>query len=476
MVRCLHQAGLLLAAGSVSFGSFAQAQDLDELRKFADPGAAYAAKRIGSAVLLAGRTLESVLDEEFAPETQLDRILGPLVRPEVDLEAGEVQVQLMGARWRAVLRPGFGVTLLRDGPGSEPLQELPQLPAFPEGLAAEPWPVGDRLIEVEPDQESFDRKALHAVLERHVAPARKTEVKAQRRTRALIVLHQGRLVGERYAPGFGPNSRLEGWSMAKSVLSALVGIRVGQEKLALEQTGLLPEWSASDDPRSQIALRNLLRMDSGLEWVESYTDVTGDPATMLFGAPGAAAVAARRPAIDEPGATWSYSSGTSNIVSQVLRRSFDSDEDYWGFPRQALFGPLGMRSAVFELDPSGTFVGSSFLWATARDWARFGLLYAQDGVWEGERILPEGWVAATLEPAPAARRGQYGLHWWLNRGKEGRRRFAELPEDLFWADGFEGQLLAVFPTQQLVVVRLGCTKDDRLFRGEDLLTEVLRCF
>ena len=477
MALPLPQAGLFLATCSLSFAPYAGAQDLDELRKLADPGAAYAAKRIGSAILVAGRSIESVLAEEFAPETQLERFLAPWLSPEVDLEAGEVQVELLGARWRAVLRPGFGVTLLRDDPDATPLQQLPELPPFPKGLADELWPIGDRLPGAGEEGEAFDRKALDEVLERHIAPHREEGIESHRRTRALLVLHQGHLVGERYGSGFGPDTRLTGWSMTKSVLSALVGIRIKQGELELEQTDLLPEWSGVDDSRSQISVLNLLRMDPGLQWDESYTDVHGDPAKMLFGASDTAAIAAQQPAVEEPGAVLNYSSGTSNILSLVLRRSFDRDEDYWQFPRQALFGRLGMRSAVFELDPSGTFIGSSFLWATARDWARFGLLYAQDGVWQGERIFPEGWVAATVEPAPAARRGQYGLHWWLNRGgKDGRRRFAGLPEDLYWADGFEGQMLAIFPSQEVIVLRLGCTKDGRLFRGEDLLEDVLRCF
>ncbi len=476
MIRFLPQTGLLLTAWSFSFAPCAGAQDLDALRQLADPGAAYAAKRIGSTLLVAGRSLESVLAEEFAPETQLDLFLAPFLSPQIDLEAGEVQMEILGARWRAVLRPGFGVTLLRDGPEAETLQRLPELPAFPEGLAEEPWPVGDAPAESDEEQQAFDREALHEVLERHIAPNREEGIEAHRRTRALLVLHQGRLVGERYGPGFGPDTPLAGWSMTKSVLSALIGIRIKQEGLELEQTRLLPEWKEADDLRSQISLLDLLRMEPGLRWEESYTDANGDPARMLFGAPDTAALASQQPAVDEPGATWNYSSGTSNILSQVLRQSFEHDVDYWKFPREALFGPLGMRSAVFELDPSGTFVGSSFLWATARDWARFGLLYAQDGVWQGERIFPEGWVAATVEPAPATRRGQYGLHWWLNHGKDGRRRFAQLPEDLYWADGFEGQVLAIFPSQELIVLRLGCTKDDRLFRREDLLEDVFECF
>jgi len=468
---------VMLGIASMAFSISCAGVPPQDPRALAAAGAAYAAKRIGSAVLVGQRDIESVMAEEFAVESALDAVIKPQLRVEVDRAAGVVEVTLGPACRRAVLRPGYGVTLLPEG-----ADRLPALPApRPHAMAVEKelWPMGERIPPLE-DGEGLDSRALAAALD--AAMAEPAGEGPRKRTRALVVLHRGQLVAERYGPGFDATSVLEGWSMAKSVLSALVGVRVARGGLALDRTALLAEWASADDPRRDISLLHMLQMGTGLEWKEDYSDVAGDVARALFLETGAGSFAADRPLVAAPGTTWSYSSGTSNALSLVLRRSFDRDADYWRFPREALFAPLGMRSATFELDPSGTYVGSSFLWATARDWARFGLLYAQDGVWEGRRILPEGWVARSTAPAPAADRGRYGMHWWLNRGRPdldgpaARRVWPDLPGDLFWADGFEGQMVAVFPTQQVVVVRLGCTKDGRLFPQAELLRAIYRAF
>jgi hypothetical protein len=179
--------------------------------------------------------------------------------------------------------------------------------------------------------------------------------------------------------------------MTKSVTNALVGILVGQGKLSVDEPAPVPEWSGPDDPRGAITLDQMLRMSSGLEFGEIYEDPRSDVCLMLFSVRDAAAYAADKPLETGPGGKWYYSSGTTNIISRIVRDSVGGTQaDYFAFPRRALFDRIGMRSAIIEPDPSGTFVGSSYMYATARDWARFGLLYLQDGVWEGERILPEG--------------------------------------------------------------------------------------
>ena len=171
-----------------------------------------------------------------------------------------------------------------------------------------------------------------------------------------------------------------------------------------------------------------------------------------------------------------YSSGTANIVQRIIRKACGSDEEYWNFPRRALFDKIGMRSAVMERDAAGTFVGSSYLYATARDFARFGLLCANDGVWQGERILPEGWMAYSITPTPAASQGQYGALFWLNKGDPGRpetRPFQKIPEDVYFALGYQGQTIAVVPSRKLVVVRLGMTYDDDWGGMNVFLPEIL---
>jgi CubicO group peptidase (beta-lactamase class C family) len=235
---------------------------------------------------------------------------------------------------------------------------------------------------------------------------------------------------------------------------------VRQGKLDLDAPLKVPEWPAAD-PRRALRLRHLLLMTSGVSWNESYDDPASNCLEMLFRSADHAAVFAKQPGAHAPGAVFCYASGSTNLICRELRTTFGSDADYWAFPRNALFRPLGMRSAVIETDPSGTFVGSSYGFATARDWARLGMLYAQDGVFAGERILPEGWVAASATPTPASD-GEFGRHLWLNADPDGdgplQRAWPDLPGNLLHMDGHEGQYVCVFPTEQIVVVRLGCTK------------------
>jgi CubicO group peptidase (beta-lactamase class C family) len=294
------------------------------------------------------------------------------------------------------------------------------------------------------------------------------------RTRAVVVVYKGQLAGERYAPGFGRDTRLLGWSMAKSITGALTGILVGDGKLRVEAPAPVPEWNDPNDPRHAITLADLLQQCSGLKFEENYTK-SSDATKMLFERADMGGYTASHPLKDTPGRVWYYSSGNSNILSRIIRQTV-GEESYHAFPYERLFYKVGMYHAVLEPDASGTFVGSSYMYATARDWARFGLLYLGDGVYNGERLLPEGWVKSTTTPAPAARRGQYGYQFWLNAGAKGNaedRLYPHAPVDLFCADGFEGQNVFIIPSRQLVVVRLGLTKGK--FDADKFLEDVLLC-
>lgn len=283
-------------------------------------------------------------------------------------------------------------------------------------------------------------------------------------TRALIVIHRGKIAVERYAPGFGPDRRFHSQSVAKSITHALVGILVRDGKMSLDGPAPVQEWQSDGDPRQAITLRHLLTMSSGLAFTESYFNPwTSDVTPMLFGAARGdiAAHGAASPLEHEPGTHWSYSSGTTNLVSGLIRRIVgDSREGYMAFMQSELFGPLGITSAVPEFDARGTFVGSSFLHATARDYARFGLLYLRDGHWDGQRILPKGWVDFARTPLAHEGRGIYGAQFWLNAGKaeNGELPWIETaPADTFMAQGHRGQVIAIVPSKDVVVVRLGRT-------------------
>jgi CubicO group peptidase (beta-lactamase class C family) len=287
------------------------------------------------------------------------------------------------------------------------------------------------------------------------------------RTFAVVIRHRGEVVAERYgdvleqfdAPPdpITADTPLLSWSMAKSVLHALVGMLVLDGALELEAEADVPRWRGDDDPRRRITLEHLLTMTDGLDFFEDYEDFErSDAIAMLFGdaKDDVAAYAEQRPLAHEPGTRFSYSSGTSNVVSGIVARTVGPGHPYEDFLQHRLFDRLGMTSARATFDGAGTFIASSFVYATARDYARFGQLYLQDGVWEGERLLPEGWVdhgrryRNTDEETGAG----YGAHWWTLAGDN--------PHGLFWANGFEGQRILVDPALDLVVVRLGKTSSD----------------
>ena len=241
--------------------------------------------------------------------------------------------------------------------------------------------------------------------------------------------------------------------MAKSFTNALVGILVKQGNLDIYDPAPVAQWAAADDPRSAITTDHLLRMSSGLDWSENYA--TPSSATnMLFKDASMANTAASVGAAYLPDSVWYYSSGTTNILSEIIRKNV-GEPDYWSFPYHKLFHKIGISTAVWEPDASGTFVGSSYLWMSPRDYARLGMLFLQDGAWEDERLLPEGWVDYSSAPTPAAPNGIYGAQFWRNGFDS--YNFPDVPDDAYLANGYEGQRILIIPSKDLVIVRLGYT-------------------
>jgi len=338
---------------------------------------------------------------------------------------------------------------------------LVPLPPQPEGVPwpTEAWPSADLPpgVELAP--------LLHEVF---------TDEGPMAVTFAVLVVQGGRVVAERYHGALEHFDRdptpvtaetpLLSWSMAKSMLHAFVGLLVGDGRLDLDAPAGVPEWSDPGDPRHAITLRQLLAMRDGLDFTEDYVDDrVSDVIRMLFGEGQAdmAHFAADRPLAAPPGTRFNYSSGTSNIVSGVVARTVGPGEPYARFLHGRLFGPIGMASADPEFDEAGTWVASSYVRATARDYARFGLLYLRDGMWDGVRILPPGWVdyARTMvsiddpaDPSP------HGAHWW---GRHGDTLEDLDPLGTFRASGYEGQSITICPALDLVVVRLGKTPLER---------------
>lgn len=286
-------------------------------------------------------------------------------------------------------------------------------------------------------------------------------------TLALVAVQRGALVLERYAAGVEPDDTQRSWSMAKSITHALTGILVGDGRLDVHDLAPVPEWRDPGDPRSRITIEHLLRMIDGLDFVEEY--IPGEPShviDMLFqsGRADTAAYARRRPSAHEPGTFWNYSSGTTNILSAILGEVVgDGPEGMARFMRERLFAPIGMTSAQPRFDEAGTLIGSSFVFATPRDFLRFGLLYLRDGVWDGERLLPEGWVDHARSVTPASG-GEYGAHWWTAR---------VVGSDTLAAVGYEGQYLIVDPSRDLLVLRLGRSTPEQRERVEQRLGDLV---
>ncbi|WP_275791127.1 serine hydrolase domain-containing protein [Pararhizobium gei] len=425
---------LLWLAGSVSAVLAAVAGWLvilpPELLRVGD---GYAAKIVCSNVFLAGREADRVLAEDVqAPGHPLLR----LVRVSVDQTRKTVTARMFGfaAPAHAIYREGLGCTNVTEGefaafPGNRQLRRR-----MPEIDDAKPWPDGSG-ASINPSVQGLLSDAQLA------GPG----------MRAVVVVKNGRIVGEAYGEGFDSATPLLGWSMTKTVTAALIGIRIRDGQMALDRTELLPQWR--NDPRSQIRLSDLLAMQSGLRFNEDYGNVT-DVTRMLYLEGDMARFAASRPLEAKPGDRFSYSSGASMILSRLWMNTFGSVREALTFPRAALFRPLGMTSAVIEPDAHGTFVGSSYMYATARDWARFGLFLLQNGSWNGEQILPPDFVTFMRSPTKASN-GRYGAgHVWARYGREGG---PPLPEDAYWLQGHDGQTVLLIPSQGLAVVRLGLT-------------------
>jgi CubicO group peptidase (beta-lactamase class C family) len=255
--------------------------------------------------------------------------------------------------------------------------------------------------------------------------------------------------------------------MAKSFTNAIAGIMVKEGRLDIHHKTGIASWQ--NDGRSQITLNDLMQMQSGLEWNEEYGN-RSDVTLMLYNSGDVANFALSRPLNHPSGTYWQYSSGSTNIVCYLMRKKFSNDNAYHSYPAEQLFNKIGMPDAIFETDPAGTFIGSSYIYATARDFARFGLLYLHHGVFNGERILPEGWVGYTSTPASVSQ-GKYGSCFWLNRSKF----YPSAPSDMYSCNGHDGQRIFIIPSKDLVIVVLGYSpKPDHQVNFDLLVGDVVR--
>jgi CubicO group peptidase (beta-lactamase class C family) len=361
------------------------------------------------------------------------------------------------AKRKAIYRQGWGCTVVNEIP--ENIVRSQSFPTIEKKLLKSDsinWPYGDRLIDTFPkglNKSKLDNGIEDAFIEK--------DSKNKVHTRAVLVLFKGQLVAEKYASGFDRNSRMLGWSVAKSFMNALTGILIKEGRLKLSAAAVLPEWTDQKDPRHSITIEQLLQQTTGLDFREIYTGYS-EVTNMLFNKADMAGYTASRPLKYPPGSVFNYSSGNSNILSKIIRNTV-GEKEYASFPYTSLFQKLGMNTALLEPDASGTFVGSSYIFASARDYARFGLLYYDDGVWNGERILPEDWVKKTTTSPSANKLKNYGYQFWLNgmdKKDPSKRKYPDVPADMYYADGYGGQDIYIIPSKGLVVVRLGVSVID----------------
>lgn len=393
----------------------------------------YASKNLCSCVFVSGRTIEQAEDNE------LNFSFIKLTTNEVDTVAKTVTSSFYGLRPRtAHYNEKVGCALVNLEENITPFKEID----FKKELV---YYEKDEVLKVNIQK---DNKALIQAAENHFT---ETDGENKKNTTALLVVHNNELILEKYAKGFSKEDRFLGWSMAKSIMSTLVGVLVKEKGVNIDEPLTMPKWS--DDERKHITLNNVLQMSTGINWVEDYGSIS-DVTKMLYTNDDIYEVATDNELEYPVGTFYEYSSGSSNILSGQIREHFETREDYWLFPYRSLFAKLGMESMLLETDPKGLFVGSSYAWATARDWCRYGMLYEQDGIWNGKQILPQGWTKYTATPA-ANSTGIYGAQFWLHTKEE----FPDVPSDMYFADGYQGQRVFIIPSKNLVVVRFGLSSD-----------------
>ncbi|MDG4906696.1 serine hydrolase [Mesorhizobium sp. WSM4898] len=421
-------------------------------------GSGYTAKIVCSNVFIAGRDPNEVLAVDVqAPGHPLLK----LMKVSVDKERGLVSAGLLWTLGKsvAVERHGVGCASVPDGDTGRARQTSVHIEPLAVASQDALWPEGERV-------DALQNPAVTKIVD--------DAAMVGTGMRAVVAVKNGRIVAERYGEGFSAKTPLLGWSMTKTVNAAIVGTLVKDGKMALDKKGLFSPWKA--DGRAAISLADMMAMSSGLEFNEDYGDVA-DVTRMLYLEPDMAGFAEAKPLGGEVGKAFSYSSGTAVMLSRLWQEAIGDKAKALTWPRTALFEPLGMHSAVLETDERGTFVGSSYLYATAHDWARFGQFLLQGGVWNGAQILPAGFVDWMRQPAPASKVYGNGQVWIEGPGDEenpGAGAAAGLPKDTYWMEGHDGQTVAIIPSEQLVVVRLGLTPAKLGYRPQAMVAALVK--
>ncbi|WP_405610329.1 serine hydrolase domain-containing protein [Polaribacter sp. Asnod1-A03] len=395
----------------------------------------YSAKNMASSVFVADRSLAftDATDNNFSPVN--------LASDEVDIENKIATSSAFGLLTRkAVYRKGLGSVLTLTAE-DETADYLVPKRAKPDNLT--PYPYGNApqkdTVFVNLDYDKID-KSVNFLFD------------SINKTRAVLVIYKDKIVLEKYADGFTKDSKLLGWSMTKSLLSTVFGVMQHQHKINVLDKAPITSWQ--NDERKNITINNLLQMNSGLEWDENYTTIS-DATKMLFLERDMTKIQEEKQLVGKPNESWNYSSGTSNLLSGILRSQFKTHQEYLDFWYTDFIDKIGMNSMLLEADLSGNYVASSYSWAITRDWAKFGLLYLHNGNWNGTQLFTKDWVNYITTPTPTSN-GTYGAQFWLNTENE----FKDAPKNMYFADGYQGQRVYVLPDQEMVIVRFGLKNFD----------------
>lgn len=390
----------------------------------------YSAKSTSSSVFLAQRTLAFTdsTDNNFSPVN--------LATDKINKEQKFATSSALGLLTRkAVYREGLGSVLVTDDFDTSVKPLVPRR-SQPDHVTAYPYGNGEQ---VDTLFTNVDYAQLKTAVESLFEP--------QYKTRAVLVIYKDQIIAEAYGEGFDENSLILGWSMTKSIMSTVYGIMQYQGKINVQDKAPIAEWQ--NDGRKEITIHNLLQMNSGLEWDENYNEIS-DVTKMLFLEKDMTIMQREKPLTGEINASWNYSSGTSNLLSGILRQELGSHQEYLDYWYRELVDKIGMNSMVIETDMAGNYVGSSYAWGTARDWGKFGLLYLHRGNWNGTQLFAPEWADYVVQPTPTSN-GAYGAQFWLNAGG----KFPDISKNMYFADGYQGQRVYILPDEDMVVVRFG---------------------
>ena len=428
------------------------------------------AKVLCSAVFVSGRTAEDAAENGgfwFMPPDQADKVTWT-----VDRERKMVTTRLGDVARSARFYGDQGCIIDRAGKEGIEFKPVPVRTSLPDAMSQD-WPMGDRLPST-PLPNGIDQAQVTAALDAAFADP-------DARTAGMVIVHRGRLIGERYRPGITKDTQLESWSMGKSITSTLFALLVKDGTYTLEQPAPVPEWRAPGDPRGAIRNIDLLRMSSGLRFIATqdadYSPDKGYPDHFYIytGAVNAFDYSVNVPMQFPVNSEGRYRNCDPLTIGRLIKQAVTKrGEEYLTWPQRALFDRIGIRRQVLETDPYGNFLLTGYDYGTPRNWARLGLLYLQDGMWQGTRILPEGWAKFVSTPAPAWKRGNYGGLFWINGAGEWK-----LPKEAYFMAGAGGQWTFVIPSHDLVVVRMGhyrgaAAGQRALNRAFDLLLPALR--